>query len=486
MKRMIKKTSTLILISLFLLPSSNVFAETDSPNNDINEKTELSKALAAGYSEKDFNRIMDIPDIPQAISPRSAVSMNSEQTKVVNEAKKYLGVPYLWGGSTPAGFDCSGLVQYVFNKSVTISLPRVTTDQEKQGKSVSLNALLPGDLLFWGSIGSSYHVAIYIGNNQYIHSPSPGQVVKIQNISSWTPNFARRILKETPDLPLLPNGTSIVIKDGAYYYYDGSKITDADRKSAYIINGYETINEKYGSKRVYSVTSSSKKFYEADVSKQTSSYPYISMGSSVTIKSTSMYYYNGGTISQSDKESAFILEKVKDIPKQNGSIRAYKVVGSEKWFYEADISKQTSDYEYISLGSSISVNDNAYWYYNGGSITDEDKSKGFFIEKVKDIPKKYNSIRAYKVRGSDKWFYESDIQKQSSNYAYISMGTTVKIKSNATHFYDGSIIPDALKTSGYKLVGVQDIKKQSGSIRAYTLEGLEKRVLEQDIEKITN
>jgi hypothetical protein len=154
----------------------------------------------AGFSYEQYQQIMQIPNMPdeKVVSTRATYSL-SQQESVVNLALQYRGVPYVWGGTSPAGFDCSGLVQYVYKHAVNISLPRVTYDQEKMGSEVSLNSLQKGDLLFWGSRGQTYHVAMYIGNNQYIHAPQPGEVVKVANMSSWRPNFARRILATTPE-----------------------------------------------------------------------------------------------------------------------------------------------------------------------------------------------------------------------------------------------------------------------------------------------
>lgn len=114
--------------------------------------------------------------------------------KVAEIATKYLGVPYVWGGTTPSGFDCSGLVQYVFKEAVGKDLPRVTTEQETVGVDVPLDQLEIGDLLFWGTKGASSHVAIYMGNNEFIHSPTEGDVVKRTSISNWAPDFAKRVL----------------------------------------------------------------------------------------------------------------------------------------------------------------------------------------------------------------------------------------------------------------------------------------------------
>lgn len=112
--------------------------------------------------------------------------------KIIQEAVKYLGVPYVWGGTTPEGFDCSGLVQYVYAKN-GIKLPRVSQDQSKLGKDVPLNELQPNDLLFWGGVGTAHHVAIYIGDGYFIQAPQPGDKVRITKISDYKPDFARRL-----------------------------------------------------------------------------------------------------------------------------------------------------------------------------------------------------------------------------------------------------------------------------------------------------
>ncbi|WP_208422433.1 C40 family peptidase [Latilactobacillus fragifolii] len=114
---------------------------------------------------------------------------------VINAALSQIGTPYVWGGTTPGqGLDCSGLVQYAYAQA-GISLGRVTTAQEGAGQRVSLDNLQPGDILFWGGAGASYHDAIYIGGGQYVHAPQPGESVKTASISSYfMPSFAVRVL----------------------------------------------------------------------------------------------------------------------------------------------------------------------------------------------------------------------------------------------------------------------------------------------------
>lgn len=181
-----------------------VISNQENVKNDINMNKEWEKAKKAGYSRSTFERIMSIPNQKNCypISTYDSGTLNSQQKAIINEAKKYIGVPYVWGGSTPDGFDCSGLVQYVYKHAINLDLPRVTTQQELCGQEVSLNDIQPGDLLFWGPKGNSYHVAIYIGNGQYIQAPQPGQNVQYGDMKYYTPSFARRVISVEPDGPV--------------------------------------------------------------------------------------------------------------------------------------------------------------------------------------------------------------------------------------------------------------------------------------------
>jgi peptidoglycan DL-endopeptidase CwlO len=100
---------------------------------------------------------------------------------VVGIAMRYLGTPYVWGGASPRGFDCSGFVMYVFAQ-IGVSLPHSSYAQAGMGTPVSISQLEPGDLVFFS--GAS-HVGIYIGGGQFIHSPHTGDVVKISSLSGY-------------------------------------------------------------------------------------------------------------------------------------------------------------------------------------------------------------------------------------------------------------------------------------------------------------
>ncbi len=100
---------------------------------------------------------------------------------VVGIAMRYLGIPYVWGGASPGGFDCSGFVMYVFAQ-VGVSLPHNAAAQYGVGTPVSQGQLQPGDVVFFDGLG---HDGIYIGGGNFIHSPHTGDVVKISSLSGW-------------------------------------------------------------------------------------------------------------------------------------------------------------------------------------------------------------------------------------------------------------------------------------------------------------
>ena len=172
------------------------------------QASEEKKALEAGFTKQQFDQIMSIPDVEEAAQPRMSRSMG-QQNSIVSSARAQIGKPYAWGAAGPNAFDCGGLVKYVYKQATNTDLPMGTTNQEKYGTEASLGSLQPGDLLFYGNRGATYHVGIYVGNNQMIHSPQPGQTVKAVDITYFYPNFARRIVSSNgtdPNVAPTTNG----------------------------------------------------------------------------------------------------------------------------------------------------------------------------------------------------------------------------------------------------------------------------------------
>ncbi|MER6631038.1 C40 family peptidase [Streptomyces sp. NPDC000987] len=112
---------------------------------------------------------------------------------IVNFVKAQVGKAYVSGATGPSAYDCSGLVQTAF-KQVGISLPRVSQDQSTVGTQVSLSNLQPGDILYWGSAGSAYHVAVYVGGGMFVGAQNPSSGVVERPLSYDPPTGAVRVL----------------------------------------------------------------------------------------------------------------------------------------------------------------------------------------------------------------------------------------------------------------------------------------------------
>lgn len=130
-------------------------------------------------------------------APGASVAASPASAAVINAAMGELGVPYLWGGTTSAGWDCSGLVQHAYREA-GVAMPRVSRDQARMGVEVpSLDQALPGDLVAFGK-PTVDHIGIYMGNGQMLHAPRRGDVVKIGPITRPIATI-RRVL--TPGWP---------------------------------------------------------------------------------------------------------------------------------------------------------------------------------------------------------------------------------------------------------------------------------------------
>jgi cell wall-associated NlpC family hydrolase len=135
------------------------------------EQAAATAAAAAASGGTSFGGTGSIPVPPSSTLGGQAVAI----------AEQYLGVPYVWGGASPSGFDCSGLVMYVYGR-LGVSLPHNAAAQYSMGTSVPRDALEPGDLVFFDGLG---HVGIYVGGGSFIHAPHTGTVVQISSMSGW-------------------------------------------------------------------------------------------------------------------------------------------------------------------------------------------------------------------------------------------------------------------------------------------------------------
>jgi len=129
-----------------------------------------------------------------------AADPDPRRNDVITVALSQVGTPYFWGGGSPViGFDCSGLVSYVFQQALHLTLPRVSYDQARLGRAVAEDALRPADLVFFNTLRREFsHVGIYIGRGRFVHAPVTGAFVRIERLTGdyWRTRYdgARRVL----------------------------------------------------------------------------------------------------------------------------------------------------------------------------------------------------------------------------------------------------------------------------------------------------
>jgi cell wall-associated NlpC family hydrolase len=139
---------------------------------------QLKREAEARMQQASTNSISQTVSIS---APPAGTPPPSQYGGVVGIAMRYLGTPYVWGGASPSGFDCSGFVMYVYAQ-IGISLPHSSYAQYGYGSPVSRSQLQPGDLVFFDGLG---HVGIYVGGGSFIHAPHTGDVVKISSLTGW-------------------------------------------------------------------------------------------------------------------------------------------------------------------------------------------------------------------------------------------------------------------------------------------------------------
>lgn len=137
----------------------------------------------------DVNRMIGARPVA---SPTAELPSGNRIQIMLKHALALLGTPYRWGGTSTHGFDCSGLVGYVFQNTLGIELPRVSRDMAKSGELVSERTkLTPGDLVFFGRKGRVSHVGIYVGEGQFVHAPRTGKDVMVSRLDSgyWSNKY---------------------------------------------------------------------------------------------------------------------------------------------------------------------------------------------------------------------------------------------------------------------------------------------------------
>lgn len=179
--------------------TADLVVEPDSDTMRIQtQEIEVQSIDAITVSRNQTPKSSNLSRKEEITNSRQEPSANDKASAIINTAKQYLGVKYVWGGTSTTGFDCSGLIQSVFAKN-DVTLPRVSWDQYTVGKQVDYNNLQPADLVFFTLNGDTVvnHVGIYIGDGQFINASSAEGVVVISEFSSyWTSYYtgAKRIL----------------------------------------------------------------------------------------------------------------------------------------------------------------------------------------------------------------------------------------------------------------------------------------------------
>src|SRR6478609_9586356 len=190
-------------------------ADVTSRINQIQAQLAMLRPATTATSSTAFSSALDgATATASAATTTTATGGSGTGSEVVERARTYLGVPYVWGGTDPAkGLDCSGLVQKVYDE-MGYDLPRVSYQQAEAGRPVdSLADAQPGDILAFGS--PVHHVAIYIGDNQMIEAPRPGKDVQVSPVYE-TPTAIRRVVPDAA-ATVAGAGTSARVTAGTPY-----------------------------------------------------------------------------------------------------------------------------------------------------------------------------------------------------------------------------------------------------------------------------
>ena len=186
---------------LLCCTSAGVLAD-EAPKPEIATAAVTPGAKASVVSVRpvfgDLSEVQPAEDLVVVDQAASEQTLSARIQGVLSKAMTLLGTPYRWGGATPdGGFDCSGLVGYVFRTAIGLDLPRVSRQMATAGQAVDRASLVPGDLVFFGRRGKVNHVGIYMGEGRFLHAPRTGRDVTVSSLDDgyWAAKFlsARRV-----------------------------------------------------------------------------------------------------------------------------------------------------------------------------------------------------------------------------------------------------------------------------------------------------
>ena len=193
----------LALAFLLALPAAPALAQQSTP---VAAASAAEASRVAGSGSLSGNALALAGDINRLLANGKAAAVSEgykpTDTRVrtlLNSALTLLGTPYRWGGTSPeSGFDCSGLVSYVFRQAMGVEMPRVSRDQAREGERVADKAALEeGDLVVFGRGGRVDHIGIYVGEGRFVHAPSTGKDVMVSSLETgyWSGKYieGRRI-----------------------------------------------------------------------------------------------------------------------------------------------------------------------------------------------------------------------------------------------------------------------------------------------------
>ena len=141
----------------------------------------------------------ELESLPKSFASTVSSAVVDKTETLINNAMQLIGVRYRWGGNTPqSGLDCSGFVRYVFNDTFCFLLPRKSAQMSKVGLQIGKEELRPGDLVFFNTMRHAFsHVGIYVGDNKFIHAPSKGKAIRVDDMTKvyWEKRYngARRL-----------------------------------------------------------------------------------------------------------------------------------------------------------------------------------------------------------------------------------------------------------------------------------------------------